>query len=243
LQVHVTGDIQVHELAFVGDELWAVSTRFSCLASMDDNHSFVPRWRPPFISALAAEDRCHLNGFTVVDGQVAFATVLGQSDTAGGWREQKGSGGAVLQVPSGEVVAAGLSMPHSPRWRDGKLWVLESGNGALGVVDVDAGRAETVVELPGFTRGLAFAGPYAFVGLSQVRESVFRGLPIVKRPQRECGVVAVDTRSGEVVATLTFTGTVQEIFDVQVLPWRWPELGELDSELLSRSFVLPAPAP
>ena len=28
------------------DELWLVNTRFSCLATLDHEHSFVPRWRP-----------------------------------------------------------------------------------------------------------------------------------------------------------------------------------------------------
>jgi len=241
LHVHVTGNIQVHELAYVEAALWAVSTRFSCLVRFDDDHSFVPAWRPPFVTALAAEDRCHLNGMAVADSRVAFATVLGLTDVAAGWREEKGTGGAVLEVPSGEVVVHGLSMPHSPRWHDGRLWVLESGKGSLASVDVATGEVETVAEMPGFTRGLAFAGPYAFVGLSQVRESVFRGLPIVRRQLRECGVQAVDLRTGAIVASLTFTGSVQEIFDVQLLPWRWPELGELDGELLSNSFALPAP--
>ena len=62
-------------------------------------------------------------------------------------------------------------MPHSPRWHDGRLWLLESGHGALSVADLDTGTWETVAELPGFTRGLVFAGPLAFVGLSQIRES------------------------------------------------------------------------
>src|SRR5439155_18832413 len=116
LHVHVTGNIQVHELAYVADELWAVSTRFSCLVTFDDDHSFVPRWQPPFVTALAAEDRCHLNGVAVVDDRIAFASVLGMTDTAGGWRVQKGTGGALLEVPSGQVVALGLYMTHSPRW-------------------------------------------------------------------------------------------------------------------------------
>jgi uncharacterized protein (TIGR03032 family) len=240
LHVHVTGNIQVHELAYVEDELWAVSTRFSCLVTFDDDHSFVPRWRPPFISALAAEDRCHLNGFAAVEGRIAFASALGLTDSPGGWRDAKGTGGVVLDVPSGEVVLSGLSMPHSPRWYDGRLWVLESGKGALVAADPVTGQVETVVELPGFTRGLTFVGHYAFVGLSQVRESVFRGLPILERQERKCGVWIVDVRTGAVVGNLEFTGAVQEIFDVQVLPWRWPELGELDGELLGRSFVIPA---
>src|SRR5262249_1911547 len=133
---HVTGDIGVHELAWVGNELWVVNTRFSCLCSPQPDYSFVPLWRPPFISALAPEDRCHLNGFALVDGKPKYVTALGETDTRDGWRANKPQGGCLLDVPSGEFVTRGLSMPHSPRWHDGRLWVLESGTGRLLHVDI-----------------------------------------------------------------------------------------------------------
>src|SRR5262249_33129946 len=66
---HMTGDIHVHELAWAGAELWIVNTLFSCLCTLDEGHSFVPRWRPPFITALAAESRGHLHGLALADGQ------------------------------------------------------------------------------------------------------------------------------------------------------------------------------
>jgi uncharacterized protein (TIGR03032 family) len=241
---HVTGDIRGHEIAFAGDELWIVNTRFSCLCGLDADHSFVPRWRPPFVSALAPEDRCHLNGLAVVDGRVRYVTALGLSDTPGGWRESKADGGVLLDVPSGEAVAGGLSMPHSPRWHDGRLWVLESGKGEIGVVDLPTGKVEAVAQLPGFTRGLAFAGRYAFVGLSQVRESVFGGIPLGRRlKERVCGVWVVDLQTGNVVAFLRFEDAVQEIFEVALLPgMRFPELSEPEGELVAGTYVLPTEA-
>src|SRR4051812_41470161 len=121
---HVTGDVGVHELAWAGEELWLVNTRFSCLCTLHPDYSFVPRWRPPFVSALAAEDRCHLNGLAVADGRPRYVTALGETDTAGGWRANKPQGGCLMEVGSGEVVSRGLSMPHSPRWHDGRLWLL-----------------------------------------------------------------------------------------------------------------------
>ncbi len=162
---HTTGDVRVHELAWVGAEAVIVNTRFSCLCTLDGVHSFVPRWWPPFLTALVPEDRCHLNGLAVVDGRPRYVTALGRTDTEGGWRANKRDGGVVLEVPGGGVVAAGLSMPHSPRWHDGRLWVLQSGTGGVGTVDPRTGRYEPVAELPGFTRGLDFHGPFAFVGL------------------------------------------------------------------------------
>src|SRR5688572_8251605 len=132
---HVTGDIGIHEIAWAGDELWIVSTRFSCLATLSPDYSFVPHWRPPFITALAAEDRCHLNGLAIVDGQPAYVSALGTTDTASGWRTDKPHGGCIIDIASGEMIARGLSMPHSPRWHDGRLWVLESGTGSVMLVD------------------------------------------------------------------------------------------------------------
>jgi uncharacterized protein (TIGR03032 family) len=240
---HVTGDIRVHDMAFAGDagnDLWVVNTRFSCLCTLDREHSFVPRWRPPFVSGLAPEDRCHLNGLAVAGGRPRYVTALGRSDAAEGWREWKASGGLLMDVESGEAVVEGLSMPHSPRWHAGRLWVLESGKGEIGQVDLATGKVVPIAQLPGFTRGLGFAGPYAFVGLSQVRESVFGGLPLGERlKERVCGVWAIDLRSGQTVAFLRFEDAVQEIFEVTVLPGlRFPELQEPDGELLASTWFL-----
>ncbi len=132
---------------------------------LDPDYSFVPRWRPPFVTALAAEDRCHLNGLALVEGRPQYATALGTTDVRDGWRADKTHGGCIIEVASGEFVTRGLLMHHSPRWHDGALWVLESGTGSFVVVDRATGQRETVARLPGFARGLAIAGPYAFVGL------------------------------------------------------------------------------
>jgi uncharacterized protein (TIGR03032 family) len=239
---HVTGDISIHDMAYGTDEeLWIVNTRFSCLCTLDGDHSFVPRWKPSFITSLAAEDRCHLNGMALVDGKPKYVTALGLTDTAGGWRQNKADGGVLIDVESGDVMLDGLSMPHSPRWHNGRLWVLESGRGGLGYVDLHSGTFETVVRLPGFTRGLAFAGPYALVGLSQVRETVFGGLPLTQSNEpRYCGVWVVDTRTGTTAGFLRFEGAVQEVFDVQILAGHgYPDILEATDERLSGSFVVP----
>ena len=239
---HFTGDIRIHEVAFAQGELWIVATNFSCLATLDAQHSFVPRWTPPFISGLANEDRCHLNGLCVVDDKVKFVTALGETDAAGGWRENKASGGILIDVESGETVLSGLSMPHSPRWYDDRLWLLESGKGTLSVADLDTGAVETVAELPGFTRGLIFAGGLAFVGLSQVRETAtFGGLPLMERlDERLCGVWAINPESGKTAGFLRFEELVQEVFDLALLSGvRYPEIAEEGSDAASQSFVLP----
>ena len=243
---HFTGDIRIHEIAFALGELWLVATNFSCLATLDAEHSFIPRWKPPFISQLTSEDRCHLNGLCVIDDEPRYVTALGESDVQGGWRENKASGGILMDIESGETVLTGLSMPHSPRWFEDRLWMLESGKGTISVVDLDTGTVETVAELPGFTRGLLFAGGLAFVGLSQVRETAtFGGLPLMERlDERLCGVWAVNPQSGQIVGFLRFEELVQEVFDVALLPGvRYPEIAEEGSDAATNSFMLPEAQP
>ncbi len=260
-EVHITGDIDIHEMAWgrsaTGDqwpviseeegqagndaELWLINTRFSCLCTINRDHCFVPRWRPPFVHGLSPQDRCHLNGLAMIDGRPRYVTALGATDAASGWRDNKASGGVLLDVESSETIAHGLSMPHSPRWYDGKLWLEESGDGSLGIVDLASGKYQAVAHVDGFTRGLDFIGPYAFVGISQVRESaIFSGIPITQRlTERICGVSVVDLRNGREVAFVRFQDAVQEVFAVQIVPHRFPEILEFNDDLLKNSYALP----
>jgi uncharacterized protein (TIGR03032 family) len=241
---HVTGDIGIHELAWAGEELLAVNTRFSCLCTLDADYSFVPRWRPPFITALAAEDRCHLNGLAVVDGRPHYVTALGETDVRDGWRAGKATGGIMIDVTSGETIVRGLCMPHSPRWHDGRLWVLESGTGRLGLLDNNC-RYEPVAEVPGFARGLAISGRFAFVGLSKIRPtSAMTGVPLAqRRNELKCGVSVIDLDRGRVEGLLEFQTAVEEIFDVQLIPSvRFPEVIGFQKDEVNHTFVIPPAA-
>ena len=239
---HVTGDIGIHELAWAGHELWMVNTRFSCLCTLDLAYSFVPRWRPPFITDLAAEDRCHLNGLAMLDGQPKYVTALGDTNAPHGWRANKAHGGCLMDVSSGKVISRGLSMPHSPRWHDGRLWLLESGTGKLVLVDPAIGRSETLAVLPGFARGLALCGHYAFVGLSKIRAtSAMDGVPLAaRRDELKCGVAVVDLIAGRVCGMLEFQTAVEEIFDIQLIRGvRFPELMGFQQDMIRHTFVVP----
>src|SRR5262249_38321825 len=145
---HVTGDVFIHEMAWGEDELWFVNTKFSCLCTRHPEFSFVPRWQPSFITGLAPEDRCHLNGLAMNDQRPSVVSALGVADSPGGWRAHKRNGGILIDVASGEIVVRGLSMPHSPRWYEGQLWLLESGTGSLGIVDPARQRYQSIATLP-----------------------------------------------------------------------------------------------
>ena len=216
---YFTGDLNIHDLAYSPDGLWIVATRFCCLAHLSQDFSFVPRWRPPFLTDTVPEDRCHLNGLAMVGGKPKYVTCLGETDTVGGWRANKANGGVIVDVETGEVILRGLSMPHSPRWYDGHLWFLDSGRGELRVLDMKTRTANVVVSLPAYLRGLTFVGPYALVGMSQIRERhIFGGLPVQDRFEKlMCGVALVDLRRGEAAGFLEFTSGYQELYDVQFL--------------------------
>jgi uncharacterized protein (TIGR03032 family) len=240
---HVTGDIRCHEIEWGKNELWIVNTRFSCLCTLDIDYSFVPRWRPPFVTGVAAEDRCHLNGLAIVEGRPRYVTAFGETDVADGWRENKAAGGCVIDIATNEIVARDLSMPHSPRFYRDRLWVLDSGTGRLLMVESSTGMAETVAKLPGYTRGLCFLGQYAFVGLSRIREtSTFGGIPLAEKlDELKCGVWVIDITSAEIAAFLEFDAGVEEIFDGRVLRGiRYPAVVGLQKETVHGIFITPS---
>ena len=220
----VTGDLDVHDIALGLDGLPVfVNTLFSCLATVSGTESFTPLWKPRFISRLAAEDRCHLNGLAMRDGVPAFVTAVGQSDVADGWREHRHTGGCVIDVASGEIVAGGLSMPHSPRLHNGTLWMLNAGTGEFGWIDAAAGHFRPVAFCPGYARGLSFAGDFAFVGLSLPRDNrTFNDLPLTEELARRgaeprCAILVIDLRTGDTVHWARFSGVVRELYDVAVI--------------------------
>ncbi len=246
---HVTGNIHGHEMAYLDDQLWVANTLFSCLATIEPGYNFVPRWKPKFISNCHEPgDRCHLNGLAVADGKIKYVTAMAETDEPNSWRAEKHKTGVLIDVDSHEVVARGFAMPHSPRVYNGRVFALDSGRGQLVRVDVQTGKWDVVTEFPGYTRGLAFCGPLAFVGLSRIREtSVFGGLPIAeKRGDLKCGVGVCDLRTGQQVAAFQFVDGVEEIFDVQFLPTvRCPMLrGPIPKdEHTEEIWVAPPPGP
>lgn len=237
-----TGNLNSHDVAYCTDGLWFVNTQFSCLCRLSETYSFVPAWKPPFVGALAPEDRCHLNGLCVVDGRPKYATCFGETDTPGGWRTNKLAGGAVVDVDRNEIVCRSLCMPHSPRWNDGKLWVLDSGRGELSVVDASAGRPRAVLGLPAYLRGLTFVGNTALVGMCKVREKHIEGnLPVRKRfANLACGIVAVDLLSGQIHGKLEFASGCTELYDiVSIEGSRQPMLTNLEREESRQAFTAP----
>jgi uncharacterized protein (TIGR03032 family) len=221
---YTTGDIDVHDVVVDGDgRVQFISTLFNCLATVSEEHNFTPLWQPPFVSKLAAEDRCHMNGLALRDGKPRYVTACSQSDVVDGWRDCRSDGGCVVDIDSGEIIATELAMPHSPRWYRDRLWVLNSGQGEFGHVDLQSGKFEPVTFCPGYARGLAFHGNYAVVGVSRPREATFQGLPLdgklaERKSVARTGLQVIDLASGDVAHWLRIEGSLEELYDVVVLP-------------------------
>jgi uncharacterized protein (TIGR03032 family) len=220
-----TGDLDIHDVAIdhTGRPVF-VATGFGCIATLAERASFTPLWRPPFLSKLAAEDRCHLNGMAMENGRPRFATAVSTSDVVDGWRERRQTGGVVLAIPDGRVIASGLSMPHSPRLYKGRLWLHNSGTGHFGSVDPAGGTFVPLTFCPGYLRGLAFVGDHAVVGISRPREDkTFGGLALAEELAKRsadarCGLLIIDLNTGDVAHWLRVEGLVRELYDVAVLP-------------------------
>jgi uncharacterized protein (TIGR03032 family) len=222
---YVTGDIDVHDIVVDrGGRVVFANTLFSCLATVSERESFAPLWQPPFITKLAAEDRCHLNGVALDEGQPRYVTLVARTDVADGWRDRRRDGGCVFDLRTNEPIVTGLSMPHSPRLYRGQLWLLDSGSGFFGRVDRDRGLFEPIAFCPGYLRGLCFVGEYAVVGLSHSRDNrTFQGLALddnlrERNADTRCGLQVIHLASGDVVHWLRIDGIVRELYDVVALP-------------------------
>jgi len=221
------GDIDGHDILLPEDPSALplfVAARYSCLARPSMRACFEAVWKPPFVSKIAAEDRCHLNGIAARDGKPAFCTAVSTTDFVGGWRNHRSNGGVVIDLASSEVVCSGLAMPHSPRWHDGNFYLVNSGAGEFGRIDLATGKFEPIAFLPGYGRGMVFSDGKAIVGLSDCRENrTFQGLPIdaamaARGTHARCGIWSVDLATGQPEELVKFHDPIREIYDVFLLP-------------------------
>jgi uncharacterized protein (TIGR03032 family) len=220
----ITGDLDIHEMGIdKHGRMIFVNTKYSCLATANLVHSFRPIWKPKFISKLAPEDRCHLNGMAMVAGTPKYVTSVSQSDMLNGWRENREKGGVIIDIETDRIITDDLSMPHSPREANGTLFVLDSGRGYIARVNEMTGSKENIAFCPGFMRGLSIWNGHAIVTVSLPRDGSFKDLELEKNISARggvpwCGVQIVDLRTGDIVQWLRLEGFIKELFDVGVIP-------------------------
>lgn len=239
---HLTGMINIHDIAWGNAGLWAVNSTFSCLCTLSADFSFVPEWKPPFISELAPEDRCHLNGMALKDGKPKYVTTFNRENSRDSWRDRQIHDGTLIDVETNEVLLSGLVMPHSPRYYRGAVYLCESGTGKLLRFDPKTGKTDVLANMPGFPRGITFYGPLMFVGLSKVRSSDIKNpIPISKTLEKSLsGVWVFDMETFQEIAHISFEGDVDQIYDIAVLRnATWPELIDFDHPRARHLFDYP----
>ncbi|MCF6442703.1 TIGR03032 family protein [Pseudoalteromonas luteoviolacea] len=215
-----TGTLNTHDIAWGDDGLWVVNSSFSCLATLSSESGFTPRWKPHFISELKPQDRCHLNGMAMLDGQPRYVTTFNTQDYQDSWRTELN--GTLMDVEKNEILISGLSMPHSPRCHDGKVYLCNSGEGEILCYDPKTCEKSVLCTLPGFTRGLTFYGDLMLVATSHVRSStVVNDIPLTKAHTQKdtvCGIWIINKQNGEILSKLQFKGDVSQLYDLCIIP-------------------------
>jgi uncharacterized protein (TIGR03032 family) len=239
-----SADTDVHDVCQTNDgEIYYCSALFSCICQPHPSKSFKVYWMPPWIDKLAAEDRCHLNGLCLVDDKPRYVTSTCQGNTSGSWKDIKGKG-VVYDIVENKVVCENLINPHSPRWHKGKLWLLESGTGYFGYVDLEKKKFVQCCFIPTFLRGMSLNGDFAIVcGSYDRHDSAFGDLPLGKALQEKgltskCGIWIINTERCDICHYLYFENPVKELYDVTVIDAKRARVLELNDPVLFNKFFL-----
>jgi len=216
---YYSGRVDIHDIAFGEKGIYGVNTSFSCLSIINQDYSFIPIWKPHFISKLTSEDRCHLNGLVMQNGKPKYVTALGSGDEREQWRENIASGGILMEVEKNEIIFEGLAMPHSPILYKDKLYGLLSASGQLVEFNLKDEKVELIKDMQGFCRGLDIVDDYAFVGMSKLRQnsSSFKHLDIANKANK-AGIKIIHIPTKAFVGEIVYQSSVDEIYEVKMMP-------------------------
>ena len=247
------GRLYLHDLAFVEGALHGNAVGLNAVVRFSATGTYEVVWWPRSIERRGRPDlgRNYLQLNSIAAGEDISSSFFSASAEAPSTRRPGhlnfpvDGRGVIFSGATREPIARGLTRPHSARLHGGELWVDDSGYGLVGVVR--DGRLEPVCQLPGWTRGLAFAENVAFVGTSRVIPRFAHYAPGLRLTRSVCGVHALDSIRGEVLGSIRWPAGNQ-IFDIAVLPRAstlgFPALaGRRQSERALRSFFFSYRAP
>tara|TARA_R110001592_G_scaffold230364_1_gene487192 strand:+ start:3710 stop:4777 length:1068 start_codon:yes stop_codon:yes gene_type:complete len=215
---YYTGLVDMHDIDFGDDGIYAINTSFSCICKVDGEYNFSPFWKPPFIQDFKPGDFCHLNGMVMLNGKPKYVTALGKTNTPQGWRNCIVDGGVLMDVEKNEILLEGLSMPHSPNMYNNDLYLLMSASGEFVKVNLDTKTYEIIKKFDGFCRGLSFHGDYAFIGFSKLRKnsSTFAKLSFSDKANF-AGIKIIHMPTQAQVGEIIYETSVDEIYEVTIL--------------------------
>lgn len=217
------GRLYLHDLALIGGVLHGNAVGCNAVVRLTGPAEYEPAWWPRSIEQEGRPDmsRNYLQLNSTAAGEDLASSYFSASAEEPSVRRPGHRNfpvdrrGVIFSGATREPVVRGLTRPHSARLHDGELWVDDSGYGR--VVAIRDGEPVTVVQLPGWTRGLTFAGGVALVGTSRVIPRYAQYAPGLDVTGSVCGVHAVDINTGEVLGSICWPDGNQ-IFDIAVLP-------------------------
>jgi uncharacterized protein (TIGR03032 family) len=217
------GSLYIHDLALIGDKLYANAVGQNAVVRLDERGGYERVWWPRSIETSGGPvfDRNLIQLNSIAVGKSIAASYFSASTDKisrrlpGHQNFPIDGRGVIFSGKTGEVVARGLTRPHSARLMNKTLWVDNSGYGELGRIEGD--RFEAITRLSGWTRGLCFNGRVAFVGTSRIIPRFRQYAPGLEIERSVCGVHAVDTETGRVLGSILWPQGNQ-IFAVEWMP-------------------------
>ncbi len=219
------GATYLHDLAFMGEDLYANSVGFNGVfkvnLSIPEQEPIL--WCPPSLNNAGVADMSanylQLNsiaaGKTLQESCFTASCEKPQSFRPGHKKFKVDGKGVVFDSSSGKVIAKGLTRPHSARWYNDKLWLCNSGYGEVGYVEGE--RLKVVAKLPGWTRGLHFSKDILFVGISKILPGFEHYAPGITAGKELCAVYALSPHTGQILGDIVFPSGNQ-IFGIESLP-------------------------
>lgn len=217
------GSLYIHDLSLIGDELYANAVGQNAVVRLDERGGYERVWWPRSVETADGPvfDRnlIQLNsiaaGKSIASSYFSASTDKISSRLPGHQNFAVDGRGVIFSGKTREVIARGLTRPHSARLMNKTLWVDNSGYGEFGRIEGE--RFEAVARLDGWTRGLCLKGRVAFVGTSRVIPRFRQYAPGLEVERSVCGVHAVDTTTGRVLGSI-FWPQGNQIFAVEWMP-------------------------
>jgi uncharacterized protein (TIGR03032 family) len=217
------GCTYLHDLAMLGGELYATSVGQNAIIRLYSSGDYERVWWPRCIETpdgpIFGQNHLQLNSIAAgksLESSFFSASTDEMTDLRpGDPKFPVDKRGVIFSGETREAIARGLTRPHSARFHNGRVWVEDSGYGEVGYVD--DGTFNSIVRLPGWTRGLCFYRDIMFAGTSIVLPRFRQYAPGLDLDASRCGLHALDANSGKLLGSI-FWPRGSQIFAIDWMP-------------------------